>query len=426
MSDDIAVTPASAPSSPPSEAAIETNPVNLPTPVGAQAPDKPVGDIKGSEHRPQSRREAIQAAYERALNHPPRDKPKTAPKATPEPVEAKAGHNQPPEETEKLDLKKRPSEQPRGERGRFAPQTGAQIAQTGAQTAQTGAQTAQTGAQTAQNQDQALQPNRTPYSEPPPRMAEHAKKDWATVPESVRGEIHRMHQEFGNAYNFYRADHEAMKPLRPFHQLAQSQGTTLERALSNYVGIEQKLRADPVAGLDMIVNNLALKTPDGQQLGLRDIAYHVLNQSPEQLRSLQQGNAQTAASQQIGSLYQEIAGLKGVLHQMYTERQFGYSRMTVDQYAADHPRFDELSDLIEREIRLGFDLDVAYRRAELLRPAPHAAQTRTQSAQTRTTDRSISGAPAGPASNGTGRRSEKPVGRREAIQHAIKSVNGSL
>jgi hypothetical protein len=145
---------------------------------------------------------------------------------------------------------------------------------------------------------------------------------------------------------------------------------------------------------------------------------------------LQQGNAQTAASQQIGSLYQEIVGLKGMLYQMHNQQQFGYSRAAVDQFAESHPRFDELSDLIEQEILLSggrFDLEIAYRRAELLRPAPHAAQTRTPSAQTRTTDRSISGAPAGPASNGAGRsRSEKPIGRREAIQHAIKSVNGSL
>jgi hypothetical protein len=258
-------------------------------------------------------------------------------------------------------------------------------------------------------------------------MAEHARKDWANTPESVRGEIHRIHSEYSRAYQAYRGDAEAFQPIRQFHQLAQQQGTTLEKALSNYVGIEQKLRADPVAGLDMIVNNLNLKSPDGQKLGLRDIAYHVLSQSPEQLQVLQQGNAQVAASQQIGALYQKVAGMENHLQQMYARQQFGYSRAVVDQFAANNPRFDELSTLIEREINLGFPLDVAYRRAELLSPAPHAAQTRPQSAQTRdTVNRSISGAPAGPASNGAGRRSDKPIGRREAIADAIKHVNGGL
>jgi len=179
----------------------------------------------------------------------------------------------------------------------------------------------------------------------------------------------------------------------------------------------------------MIVNNLGLKTADGQRLGLRDIAYHVLNQTPEQLKMLQQGNAQTSTARHIGSLYQEIAGLKGALVQMHNQQRFSYSRAAVDQFADSHPRFDELSDLIEQEILLSggqFDLDTAYRRSELLRPAPHAAQTRTPSAQTRTTDRSISGAPAGPPDNGAGRHSGKPIGRREALENAFRRVNGAL
>jgi hypothetical protein len=110
---------------------------------------------------------------------------------------------------------------------------------------------------------------------------------------------------------------------------------------------------------------------------------------------------------------------------MQTREQFHYTRAQVDQFADRHPRFDELGDLIENELKFGFDLEAAYRRAELLRPATQAAQTRTQSAQTRI-DRSISGAPDAGPSNGTSRRTEKPVGRREAIQNAIKRVNGSL
>ena len=70
--------------------------------------------------------------------------------------------------------------------------------------------------------------------------------------------------------------------------------------------------------------------------------------------------------------------------QMQYSEQFTHTRSAVDQFAEQHPRFDELGDLIEQELQFGFDLDTAYRRAELLRPATHAAQTRTPSAQTRT------------------------------------------
>jgi hypothetical protein len=229
-------------------------------------------------------------------------------------------------------------------------------------------------------------------------MAEVAKRDWATTPETVRGDIYRMHQEFQGAYERYRGAAEAFEPVRGYHEMAQSHGTTLDRALHNYVTMEQKLRQDVVGGLDIIVNNLNLRTPDGQKLSLQDIAYHVLSQSPDQHKLLQQQNAQQAAAQQIGSLHQEVAGLKNHLHQMYAEQQFNQIRGGVDHYAVKHPRFDELG----------------------------AAQTGTTSAQTRPIDKSIHGAPDVSPSNGASRRNGKPVGRREAIQKAIRSVNGAL
>jgi hypothetical protein len=409
---DVTVAPAgSAPPAAPNEAVIDQNPVASPTPIGQQAPDKPT-DIKGSEQRPQSRREAIQRAFERAANPPPKGE-KTAPQTPPKAAEAKPGHNNPPEETEGLDLKKRPSEQPRGDRGQFAPRQ---------QNPQPGQQQVPQG----QPQQQVRQlPETAPYRDPPQRFSEKAKQDWAAAPESVRGDIHRMHQEFNGAYQQYRADHEAMNPIRHFQEMATSHGTTLERALTNYVSMEQKLRSDVVGGLDIIINNLNLQTPDGRKLNLRDVAYHVLNQSPEQHKLVQQSNAQSAQGHQIGALHQEVAGLKNALQQMHTQQQFTYTRSAVDQFADSHPRFDELGAVIEQELKNGFDLETAYRRAELLWPT-HAAQTRTSTtAQTRPIDRSISGAPDAGPSNGT-RRPEKPVGRREAISNAIKRVNGSL
>ena len=119
-----------------------------------------------------------------------------------------------------------------------------------------------------------------------------------------------MQQEFGNAYNQLKPVADAFQPIARFHQMAQQHGTTLEQALSNYTSMEQKLRSDVVGGLDVIVNNLGLKAPDGSKIGLRDIAYHVLSQSPEQLKQLQMGNAQQAASRQIGALHPEVRGLK--------------------------------------------------------------------------------------------------------------------
>ena len=419
-----AAPPSAAPAPAHAEVPINQNPTNAPGPIGPQAPHADNPDAPGGKGRPESRREAIQRAFDRANNPPPKGE-KVPQRTAPQAAEAKKGHNQPPEDTpqekEGLNLKKRPADQPpRGERGQFAPR------QTNA-TPAAGTVQQQAGVRSEGQPAQRVRtlPEGAPYRDPPPRISERAKQDWDSAPESVRGDYHRLHQEADNIHRHYRGVAEAYQPVAAYDQLARQQGTTLQQALSNYIGIEDKLRRDPVAGLDTIIHNLGMTDPKtGQRITLRDIAYHVLSQSPENLQMMQQGNAQSAQQQQLGALHREVIQTKQQLHQLHQERQYVYTRSAVDQFAEAHPRFDELGDLIEKELNLGFDLPTAYRRAELLRPGTTVAQTHDTSAQTRPVDRSISGSPDVASSNGASRRPKVPVGRREAIQNAIRRVNG--
>ena len=425
MSDTFTPPPPSAPPAPApapaNEAVINPNPVNSPNPIGSQAPDKPEG-----APRPTAR-ESIQKAFDRANNPAPKPaRPANTQQPQAKPAEARMGHNQPPEPTEGLDLKRRPSDQPRGERGQFAPRQEGRVRTEGSPGHDDRTPQGQTQNKPQSPSQPAQSSPNSPYALPPSRMSDVAKRDWANAPDSVRGEVHRMQAEFVNAYNKFKENHEAFKPIKKYHEMARSHGTTLDRALSHYVNMEQKLRADPIGGLDVIVNNLNLQGQNGQRLGLRDLAYYILNQTPEQLRQVQQGNAQNAAAHQIGSLHQEIAGLKNSLNQMHTQQQFTYTRSEIDKFADSHPRLDELGTAIEAEIKLGFDLPTAYRRAELLYPATHAAQTRDPSAQTRTVDRSISGAPAAGPANGAARRRDPSPTARAAVQNAIRrTMNGA-
>lgn len=444
--------PVSAPAAPSTPAApaarevpINPNPVGQPSPIGPQAPQRQGLDRDGSPHRPMSRREAIQNAFDRAQEA-----------GRPGPAEAKRGHNQPPEETPKeppgkarktearaaakaeaeadgIDLKKPPKDQPR-DRGRFAraqPQDQSQEQGNAQQRPGQDQPVQHPGQRTGQQQAPRHPPlpETAPFRQPPPRFSPRAQEDWAGTPETVRGDIYRMHQEVDRMHQHYRADKETMDTIRPFHAMAQKHGTTLGRAMNNYVSMENKLRADPIGGLDMIVSNLDLRTSDGRKLGLRDVAYYILNQSPEQHKLVQSQNSQQALSHQIGQLHQMVGGLAQGIRQLQTREQHVQTRSAVDQFADTHPRFDELGDLIEKELQLGFSLEQAYQRANLLRPGspgatPRAAQNRDTPAQTRT-DKSIHGAPESP-SDGPARRSDKKVGRREAIGNAIRRVNGSL
>jgi hypothetical protein len=238
-----------------------------------------------------------------------------------------------------------------------------------------------------------------------------------------------MYHEFTQAYQRYRADHEVMNQLRPYHELARSQGTQLTTALNNYVAIEDKLRQDPISGLDVIVNNLNLRTEEGRRITLQDIAYHVLSQTPEQHKLTAAQNQQVAMQRQMAQIQQHQQMLAHQQQQMHYERQFYHARGSVDRFAEANPRLDELADLIKREIDLGFDLPTAYQRANLLRPAgtqtTTAAQTRPTAPQTRTSDRSISGAPSAGVANGVARRG-KTNDRRGAVEAAFRRVNGSL
>ena len=425
---DIAAAPAAAPAPAPVAAPpapqqqdipIQQLPPSAPTPIGSQTPDK----------SPEvTRREALQRAMDR---HNREAKPA---------AEAKIGHNQPPEPTQReapkpkaktpddpekptLDLRKPPpkdaeEEKPkappreRGEHGHFAPAQ----------------------AQPGQQPGQQPSPYAKPYGQPLARMSKQAKAEWDKTPESVRADMHRMHNEFGKAFLQYRGDHDAMNEIRPFAEMARQQGTSLKHALTNFTQMESKLRADPIGALDVIVNNLNLKTDDGQRISFHDLCWHVVNQTPEQRQLIQSRNAAAAQAQQLAQANQRIAQLENHQRQMQYREAYVHTRGGVDQYANSpaHPRFDELGDLIEQEVKLGFDLDTAYRRADLLRPAGTApqtrtngtaAQTRTQTAQTRT-DRSIAGSPAGP-SNGAG-RPRPQVSRRDAIAGAMRRHNGAL
>jgi len=415
-------------SAPVSEVTINPSPTSPPSPLGPQAPQAPVGDVKGSPHHPKSAREAIQDAYDRALNPPKPQRPKEAAKEPAKAAEAKPGHNKPPEKTDAekpINLKKRPDDQPqlelqpRGDRGRFAPKQ--ESAADNSSLPAAGGD----GALASQPTPSPL-PHDAPFREPPPRMGDHAKKEWATVPESVRGEVHRMHREFAQAYEQYKGAAEAFAPIAHFHKMAQDQGTTIQHALTNYVGMEQKLRADLVGGLDLIVHNLGLKTADGEPIGLRDVAYHVMSQTPDQLRTLQQGNTVNAAQHQIGELHQQVANLTNQLQQMQYSQQYSYTRSAIDVFADSHPRFDELAATIDLELKSGYDLETAYRRAELLNPATHAAQTRTQSAQTRDPDRSISGAPGGGTNGATPSKRGEPRSLRDTVEHATRRVSNGF
>ena len=429
--------PPSAPSAPeqappPAQTEVPVNetPVNQPRPIGDQAPPKPEGqESNKSSHI--SRREALADAFKRA-----KEAQEEATKNAPKREKPGMGHNKPPEamtkEATKTAEKTEKTSQPSEKQQRY--REGGKFARDPAKPQQELPLEQQPG----QQQRQQIKPldERAPYREPPRRWSEQARQEWHAAPESVRGAVYQMGREFQGAYQKYKADHDVMEELRPYHDLAVKQGTSIRKAFDNYFGMEMKLRQDLIGGLDVIVHNTArsqgLTGPNGGPLTIHDVARHVVSMTPEQHQLTQQRNIQQSAEQRLGQMQQQVAQQEQALNQILYQQKFTYTRSQVDQFAQGHPRFDELADLIKSELDLGFSLEQAYLRADRLRPGTQAAQTRTQSAQTRKT--SISGAPDGTGKSGNTRPSDgqrrmngeaKHPSRREALAKAFRrAANG--
>jgi hypothetical protein len=410
---DTNLAPAPAPSAPApqqSEVPINEAPVSSPTPVGSQAPERPPGQQQEAD-KARARRESIAKAFQRGKEGADEvaGKPKAAQRPAAETRQQSAeGQGE--------------ASQPYREGGKFARDPTRLNAD---ETAQRLGQDGQP-VQPAPRAHQPL-PVQAPYREPPPRLAEHAQADWHGTPESVRGEVHRMYREFGEYYQRSRADVEAMATIRPYHQLAQQHGTTLDKALGNYVGMEAKLRQDPFGGFETISRNLGLKGENGQPITFRDICWSYLNSTPEQQQMVQHRNAQTSQELRMGQLHQQVTQQQQQLAHMQYQQRYAQYRGYVDHIADKLPRFDEVADIIKNRLDLGMDIEQAYREAILLRPedptrATPAAQTRNPSAQTRRT--SISGAPDG-SSPSDGRRMASIGGtqhptRRDSIARAFR------
>ena len=241
-----------------------------------------------------------------------------------------------------------------------------------------------------------------PVSDAPARFSDDAKAAWEDVPEDARRETERAIKELTQGHEKYRASAEKFDAIKEFDDMATKSGTDLKTALTRYVNIEQTLRQDPIKGLQLVCENMGLS--------LRDVAAHIMGQTPEQ-QSSQADATIRELKQQVATLTDQLGGVTKSIQQ----QRESATHEQITKFAAENPRFDELADDIAFFLQSGRtrDLSEAYKLAERLNPAPVQAAVETPAssaanidlvAQTQKGSKSINGAP----SHGSSPATRKP------------------
>lgn len=266
-------------------------------------------------------------------------------------------------------------------------------------------------------QDDPAKPKVTAYKDAPQRFDDAAKAEWETVPESVRGAVHRTIKENEQGIEKYRAAAESYEPLRQFDEMAKASGNTLVGAVQKMVEIEAAFARNPVEGFMRV----------GQALGIdvRAVAAQIAGQTPQQV-------SQYAAHMAQSDLQRENAELKRRLEAAEVQHE----QQRILSSAQDLPRFEELKPVMLGLIQTGQVtassneelLRAAYQEADRRFPTT-AAHTGTETALAQTQaprsanpagQKSITGAARDEASSPKQKRS-----RSEAIKQAMRA-HGAL
>lgn len=269
------------------------------------------------------------------------------------------------------------------------------------------------------------------YKEPPSGFDDAAKAEWETVPESVRGAVHRRAREMESGIERLRAQVQEYEPVKQYAEMARQSGTTLDQALQRYVGMEQMLRQDPMSGLQQVVANLGLKKPDGSPVTLRDVAASIMGQTPDQAASRQEATI-NRLTQQVQSLTQQLGGFSKHVEQQQEQAKVSSAQGAWDAFQREMPRAKELEPQIAefltkypaQNMPVGERLRDAYNWAVAQNPSvahtdsPPLVQTQTPPAPNPAGQKSISGAPGGNDAKTVSRN----VNRSAAIDKAMRAA----
>ena len=320
--------------SPEAEAVIPQTPLEDSTggPVGGGVPDIP------KDEPVQSIRDIVEAQLGPEVEEEPELKPE------PEVVEAKA--EKPKEPEAKEEPKPEPAKE-RADNGRFKGKDGEEA------------------------------PAR--YN-PPEKLLPDARDVWKNVPRAVQRDIANMEQSYREEVTRHQEASERYEPIRQYDDLARSNGRDLTYTLGRVVEIENIMQSNPIAALQMLLNESGPRKANGQPLSVQEVAQFIMQQDPRQL----QGQIHQAMPKAPDPLQLENQRLQ---QQMQDMQQAQLKAVVVGPFAAANPRFQELqgpiadllnSGMIPQTLSPADRLEAAYNMADRLYPASEVDGAQTK------------------------------------------------
>lgn len=163
-------------------------------------------------------------------------------------------------------------------------------------------------------------------NDPPARFLPKAKESWINVPHAVRDEVHRMEAEHEAEVSKYREASEAFEPIRKFHDMAKASGTTLDAALTRFVGMENLLRSDPVKGVAAVLQQIGITPQQYAQHVMANPQAHVQQAQPRQ-------------DPVVSQMSSQIKALQDSIRDMHLQSA---SQTIIEPFRAAHPRYQAL------------------------------------------------------------------------------------
>lgn len=219
------------------------------------------------------------------------------------------------------------------------------------------------------------------YPEPPKNFLPDSKEVYRNVPRAVRRDIDVMVREHEAFREQATKDTARYESIRPFDELARSNGRDLRESLVKINQVENAIKQDPIFGLNEILKEIGPRKADGSPLTIYEVASHIVEQGPQQYQQRMQ-QVQAAQPAPVDPRLAERD------HQLAEANERLVELQIIAPFRENHPRYDELQDFIARVLQSDMissslsateRLEAAYVMAERLNP-PSAQPVETDPA----------------------------------------------